>query len=86
MLWKSYQDANPSLNWILDGGVLHFKRVSRGDMGAYLCMAANGIPPIVSRRIHLDVLCKPINEYDFILKQVVLINDFSYFKIHPLFT
>eukprot|EP00094_Tigriopus_californicus_P005370 TCALIF_05178-PA protein Name:"Similar to HMCN2 Hemicentin-2 (Homo sapiens)" AED:0.35 eAED:0.35 QI:0/0.6/0.33/0.83/1/1/6/182/210 len=45
---------------MINGATLRFKRVSRGDMGAYLCMAANGIPPIVSRRIHLDVLYSPV--------------------------
>ncbi|MPC76060.1 hypothetical protein E2C01_070461 [Portunus trituberculatus] len=27
-------------------------------MGAYLCIASNGVPPSVSKRITLDVECK----------------------------
>lgn len=40
------------------GNVLNLIRVSRADMGSYLCIASNGIPPSVSKRIVLDVECK----------------------------
>ena len=47
--------------WILvsahDGEVLHLARVSRLHMGAYLCIASNGIPPSVSKRFMLNVQC-----------------------------
>lgn len=33
-------------------------RVSRHHMGAYLCIASNGIPPTVSKRIMVIVNCK----------------------------
>lgn len=33
-------------------------RVSRLDMGAYLCIASNGVPPSVSKRIKVSVDCK----------------------------
>lgn len=35
-------------------------RVNRLDMGAYLCIASNGIPPSVSKRVMLIVHCKYI--------------------------
>lgn len=33
-------------------------KISRTDMGAYLCIAMNGVPPSVSKRIIVDVECK----------------------------
>ena len=36
--------------------VLH--RVRRKDMGAFLCIARNDVPPSVSKRIMLNVNCK----------------------------
>ncbi|CAG0882451.1 unnamed protein product [Cyprideis torosa] len=38
---------------------LVFTRVDRKLMGAYLCIASNGVPPIVSKRIQLDVEFPP---------------------------
>ena len=38
---------------------LEIHRVRREDMGAYLCIANNDVPPAVSRRIYLHVQCKP---------------------------
>ena len=37
---------------------LRLQKVSRRDMGAYLCIASNGVPPSVSKRIELKVQCK----------------------------
>lgn len=51
-----------SVNFI-DGEVLHITRVSRLHMGAYLCIASNGVPPSISKRVTLKVQCK----YIFIL-------------------
>ena len=41
-----------------DGEELSFPKVSRTDSGAYLCIATNGVPPSVSKRITLDVECE----------------------------
>jgi hypothetical protein len=41
-----------------DGEELIFSKISRTDSGAYLCIASNGVPPSVSKRITLDVECK----------------------------
>ncbi|XP_064474773.1 hemicentin-1-like [Ornithodoros turicata] len=42
------------------GEVLRFPRVSRSHMGTYLCLASNGVPPSVSRRILLEVSFPPM--------------------------
>lgn len=44
-----------------DGDVMLLTKVSRNEMGAYLCIATNGVPPSVSKRIILDVECKYIH-------------------------
>lgn len=50
------------------GSRLSLWRVDRRQMGAYLCIASNDIPPAVSKRIILNVNC----EYVIILFQIVL--------------
>lgn len=42
------------------GEALRFSRVSRGHMGAYLCLASNGVPPSITRRIFLEVSFPPM--------------------------
>jgi hypothetical protein len=41
-----------------EGEVLELTRISRLDMGAYLCIASNSVPPTVSKRIKVSVDCK----------------------------
>lgn len=43
-----------------EGETLEMARISRLDMGAYLCIASNGIPPTVSKQIKVSVDCKYI--------------------------
>ncbi|CAG0915053.1 unnamed protein product [Notodromas monacha] len=43
----------------VDGSKLHLKGVTRKSMAPYLCIANNGYPPIVSKRITLDVEFAP---------------------------
>lgn len=45
------------------GEVLKLTKITRSEMGAYLCIASNGIPPSVSKRIMVNVHCKYINLY-----------------------
>ena len=40
-----------------EGQDLIFNKVNRLDSGAYLCIASNGVPPSVSKRILLEVEC-----------------------------
>ncbi|KFM76454.1 Lachesin, partial [Stegodyphus mimosarum] len=41
------------------GEFLNLTQVTREDMGAYLCIASNGVPPSVSKRILLQVNFQP---------------------------
>lgn len=42
------------------GEVLKLTKISRSEMGTYLCIAGNGVPPTVSKRMHISVHCKLI--------------------------
>ncbi len=42
----------------VQGEVLELMRISRTEMGAYLCIASNKVPPSMSKRIILTVECK----------------------------
>nr|CAH7751257.1 unnamed protein product [Callosobruchus chinensis] len=42
----------------VEGEVLTLMKVTRSEMGAYLCIAANGVPPTVSKRMMLHVHCE----------------------------
>ncbi|KAF4532135.1 hypothetical protein B566_EDAN004141 [Ephemera danica] len=46
--------ASRSFN-VFEGDQLNLTRISRTEMGAYLCIATNGVPPSVSKRIIVDV-------------------------------
>lgn len=43
-----------------NGSLLHFHRVERRQMGAYLCIASNDVPPAVSKRVTLAVNFAPV--------------------------
>ncbi|KAF5306581.1 hypothetical protein FQR65_LT07308 [Abscondita terminalis] len=45
---------------IYNGSNLHFWRLDRKQMGAYLCIASNDVPPAVSKRIALSVNFAPV--------------------------
>ncbi|XKL62750.1 hypothetical protein PGB90_002583 [Kerria lacca] len=45
---------------VVDGEVLHITKVSRLHMGAYLCIASNGVPPSISKRVELRVQFPPM--------------------------
>ncbi|XP_066963227.1 lachesin-like [Macrobrachium rosenbergii] len=60
--WRREDNANISLNLTtsmleVPGPLLHLPQVTRTDMAAYLCIASNGIPPSVSKRIQVEVKC-----------------------------
>ncbi|KAI5708313.1 hypothetical protein M8J77_020413 [Diaphorina citri] len=46
-----------------EGPVLEMTRISRLDMGAYLCIASNNVPPTVSKRIKVSVDCERLDHY-----------------------
>ena len=41
-----------------EGEILPLEKVKRSDTGYYLCIASNGLPPSVSKKIKLEVHCK----------------------------
>ncbi|CAG7831522.1 unnamed protein product, partial [Allacma fusca] len=46
-----------------EGEVLTLSKITRSDMGAYLCIASNGVPPSVSKRMTVQVHCKSLYVY-----------------------
>ncbi|KAJ8914083.1 hypothetical protein NQ315_014278 [Exocentrus adspersus] len=54
-----------------DGDVLTLMSVQRTDMGAYLCIASNGVPPSVSKRFNVIVhLCPKFDPHHWDLGNV----------------
>ncbi|KAJ2946816.1 hypothetical protein O0L34_g16140 [Tuta absoluta] len=45
---------------VYEGETLSLQRISRTEMGAYLCIATNAVPPSVSKRIIVDVEFSPM--------------------------
>ncbi|XP_043501747.1 neurotrimin-like [Polistes fuscatus] len=63
--WKRDDNSRITINKSLsvlewDGETLEMERISRLDMGAYLCIAFNGIPPTVSKQIKVSVDFPPM--------------------------
>lgn len=61
------REIGKKISWLLSpfaerrevhGEVLDLIRISRTEMGAYLCIAQNGVPPSISKRIILTVECE----------------------------
>jgi len=42
---------------MLEGGSLSLTSISRYDAGVYSCHAENGVPPVASKRVRIDVTC-----------------------------
>lgn len=42
----------------VESEILEMGKVSRLEMGAFLCIASNGVPPSLSKRIQMNVECK----------------------------
>ncbi|KAG8186335.1 hypothetical protein JTE90_005867 [Oedothorax gibbosus] len=57
--WQGKKVTDPNAV-TYEGEILSITRVSRLHTGAYLCIAANGVPPSVSRRIILHVHFPPV--------------------------
>uniref|UniRef100_A0A6P4DYY1 Lachesin-like n=2 Tax=melanogaster group TaxID=32346 RepID=A0A6P4DYY1_DRORH len=39
----------------VEGEMLTLSKITRSEMGAYMCIASNGVPPTVSKRMKLQV-------------------------------
>lgn len=57
-LQQSIVSSHPIPVNVVDGELLHITKVSRLHMAAYLCVASNGVPPSISKRVHLRVQCE----------------------------
>ena len=42
----------------MDGEEIQLHKVTRSEMGAYMCIATNGVPPAVGKTVQLNVNCK----------------------------
>lgn len=58
----------------VEGPYFRITKVARSHMGSYLCIASNGIPPSVSKRIMLIVHCM----YKANNNKFFLISDFNF--------
>ena len=62
IMWKREDGAqirfNGELTPTVDGNSLVFGSASRAHVGEYLCIASNGVPPSISKRIVLRVQCE----------------------------
>nr|XP_029733420.1 basement membrane-specific heparan sulfate proteoglycan core protein-like isoform X1 [Aedes albopictus] len=45
---------------VVEGEMLSLTKVTRSEMGAYMCIASNGVPPSVSKRMKLQVHFHPL--------------------------
>ena len=48
----------------IEGSTLVLTKLTRADGGAYLCIAQNGVPSPVSKRIMVHVHCKRIDSFE----------------------
>lgn len=58
--WQSNKELGFEYPNSIDGETITINKVSRLHMGPYLCIAQNGVPPSVSRRIVLQVHFPPM--------------------------
>lgn len=61
-----------SLSSVTADSSIEFPKTTRRDMGAYLCIASNGVPPMRSRRVTLKVLYPPTTHMDVKVVKVPL--------------
>lgn len=66
-----------------EGETLTLMKISRLDMGVYICSASNGIPPAASRRIAVNINCIKLS-----LKTIIILSNFIfnwiYFTVNPV--
>nr|XP_031828624.1 limbic system-associated membrane protein-like [Nomia melanderi] len=77
IIWKRDDGSMININKTLSvlewpGETLEMTRISRLDMGVYLCIATNGVPPSVSKQIKVSVDCEYILNYCQHCAEIVL--------------
>uniref|UniRef100_A0A182Q5P4 Ig-like domain-containing protein n=1 Tax=Anopheles farauti TaxID=69004 RepID=A0A182Q5P4_9DIPT len=64
VMWRREDGVEMSIGGenvnVVDGEILHITKVSRLHMAAYLCVASNGVPPSISKRVQLRVQFPPM--------------------------
>lgn len=55
-----YHVENVKAARTFEGEQLHLRGIQRQEMGSYLCIASNGVPPSVSKRYYVNVRFKPL--------------------------
>ncbi|XP_015599058.1 lachesin isoform X2 [Cephus cinctus] len=58
--WMSAKSIHVSSVAQFQGEILKLTKITRGEMGAYLCIASNGVPPSISKRITVNVHFPPV--------------------------
>lgn len=59
-IWPPYLFYHIKTALTYEGEQLYLRNIQRHEMGSYLCIASNGVPPSVSKRYYVDVRCKCI--------------------------
>ncbi|XP_076645133.1 lachesin [Halictus rubicundus] len=54
------QKSHVTSTYEYEGEELNLTKISRNEMGVYLCIASNGVPPAVSKRIFINVHFPPV--------------------------
>ena len=55
----------------IEGSTLVLTKLTRADGGAYLCIAQNGVPSPVSKRIMVHVHCERIDSFEPKLQLII---------------
>ncbi|XP_034171669.1 lachesin isoform X1 [Osmia lignaria lignaria] len=67
-----------------EGEELHLRGILRQEMGSYLCIASNGVPPTVSKRYYVNVRCKWRSRSSKFPEQTYIINNSFLGAVKPL--
>lgn len=74
------QNADGTDIYSIEGANVTLWQVTRESMGAYMCIASNGIPPTVSKRVLITVSCKSQHTYvQYIPNMQILIKLIKWF-------
>lgn len=58
--FRNRSHGSPAV-YSVDGETLRINQVSKRHMAVYYCIASNGVPPSVSKRVAVTVLCELIH-------------------------
>lgn len=73
--FRNKSHGGPSV-YSVDGETLRINQVSKRHMGVYYCIASNGVPPSVSKRVAVTVLC------EFIIRSYLIYLFPSFFVVY----